>query len=167
MSFGNSDFFFLGIDDENSSRQSLHVFDAAQVLFQLFQFSLHKDNFLLRILVSGAFFKHLFQFFQTVDTGLDGAEIGEHAAEPAFVDIELIAAGSFFLHGILSLLLGTYEENGFAFSCYITDESICFFYFLHGLLQIDDVDTVAFGENEPSHLRVPATGLMTKMNACF
>ena len=167
MSFSNSDFFLLGIDDENSSRQSLHVFDTAQVLFQLFQFPLHEDNFLLRILVGGAFFKHLFQFFQTVDTGLDGAEIGEHAAQPAFVHVELVAAGSFFLHGILGLLLGAYKENRFALSCHITDESISFFHLLHGLLQIDDVDTVAFGENEPSHLRVPATGLMTEMNACF
>src|SRR5690606_22890172 len=33
------------------------------------------------------------------------------------------------------------------------------------LLQIDDVDAVAVGEDEPLHLRVPATGLVPEMRA--
>ena len=167
MSFGNSDFFFLGVNDEECARDLLHVFDAAQVLFQFFQFTFHQDDFLLRILVSGAFFKHFFQFFQTSDTGLNGTEIGEHAAQPTFIDIELVATGSFFLHGILRLFLGADEKDRSAGSCDFTQESVCFFYFLYSLLQVDDVDAVSFGENETCHFRIPTTGLMTKVNACF
>ena len=165
--FGYGDFFFLGVNDEDSAGEFLHVFDAAQVLFQFFQFAAHQDNFLLRVLRSRAFRKHRFQFFQTGHTGLDGAEIGEHAAEPAFIDIEHIAAQRFFLNGILSLLLRAYEEDRLAACRDFTQESVCFFNFLYSLLQVNDVDAVAFGENEPRHFRIPAAGLMTEMNACF
>ena len=33
------------------------------------------------------------------------------------------------------------------------------------LLQVDDVDAVALGEDEALHLRVPTTGLVSKVNA--
>ena len=35
------------------------------------------------------------------------------------------------------------------------------------LLQIDDVDAVALGENEPAHLRVPPAGLVAEVNTGF
>ena len=35
------------------------------------------------------------------------------------------------------------------------------------LLKVNDVDAVAFREDEALHLRVPATGLMAKVNARF
>ena len=34
-----------------------------------------------------------------------------------------------------------------------------------GLLQVDDVNAVAFGEDETLHLGVPTAGLVTKVNA--
>ena len=37
---------------------------------------------------------------------------------------------------------------------------------LQGLLQVDDVDAVALGEDEPLHLRVPAPGLVSEMDTC-
>jgi len=33
------------------------------------------------------------------------------------------------------------------------------------LLQIDDVDAGAFGEDEPAHLRIPPAGLVAEVNA--
>ncbi len=36
-----------------------------------------------------------------------------------------------------------------------------------GLLQIDDVDAVALGEDEPAHLRVPAARLVAEVDAGF
>jgi hypothetical protein len=40
---------------------------------------------------------------------------------------------------------------------------------VHGLrlLEVDDVDLVAFTENELRHLRVPETGLVSEMDARF
>src|SRR5215469_5903886 len=35
------------------------------------------------------------------------------------------------------------------------------------LLEVDDVNAVALGEDEPLHLRVPATSLMPEVNAAF
>ena len=39
--------------------------------------------------------------------------------------------------------------------------------FLNGLLQVNDVDAVALGEDVLCHLGVPAAGLMTEMHAGF
>src|SRR5262249_61577385 len=38
---------------------------------------------------------------------------------------------------------------------------------VQGLLEIDDVDPIALSENEPLHLRIPAPGLVTEVNAAF
>jgi hypothetical protein len=35
----------------------------------------------------------------------------------------------------------------------------------HGLREVEDVDAVAGGEDEPSHVGVPATGLVAEVNS--
>ena len=37
-------------------------------------------------------------------------------------------------------------------------------FMVDGLLEVDDVDAVALGEDEALHLGVPTTGLVTKVN---
>ena len=46
---------------------------------------------------------HRFDFFVTLDGFLNGLEVGEQAAEPALVDVKLIAAQRFFLDRIAGL----------------------------------------------------------------
>ena len=46
-------------------------------------------------------------------------------------------------------------------------EHISFVKLLYCLLQIDDINTISFCEDVLCHLRVPSSGLMTKMYASF
>lgn len=101
------------------------------------------------------------------DTGLDGLEVGQHTAEPSFVDIEHASTGGFFLDCALGLFLRSNEENLTALGHQFTQEVVAFFYFLDGLLQVNDIDSVAFREDVRSHLRVPAASPMTEVYACF
>ena len=159
--------FLPGIDNEQSAGQLLHVFDTAQVFFQFGHFMAQDDDFFLGQQIEGAFFFHFFQVMESLDPGLDGLEVGQHTAQPSFVHIEHAAAFSFFFDGSLSLLFGAYEQHGAALGSQFTQEAVAFFHLFHGLLQIDDVDPVPFGEDVGSHLGVPAAGLMTEVYACF
>ena len=67
----------------------------------------------------------------------------------------------------LSLLLSADEQDGLARCCHVLDEVVGFFQLLDGLLQVNDIDTVALGVDIGCHLGVPTTGLMPEVNACF
>ena len=58
-----------------------------------------------------------------------------------------IAAEGLILDGLLSLLLGTHEQQGLAALGQLTHEAVSLLQLLHGLLQIDDIDAVALGVN--------------------
>jgi len=92
-------------------------------------------------------------------------EVGQHTAQPTGVDVVTAATGSFFLDGILSLLLGADEQDVTAIGGNFTNEAISFFQLLNGLLQVDDVDTVTLGVDVGSHFGVPAAGLVTEVYA--
>ena len=77
------------------------------------------------------------------------------------------AAGSLVTDGILSLLLGADEQDLAALSSGVAHEVVSLIQLLHGLLQVDDVDAVALGEDVLSHLGVPTTGLVTEVDTCF
>ena len=166
-SFGNSDALLVRVNNEHSLRQGLHVLNAAQVLVQLSHLQLQLNNFLLRQQVESAVFLHGLQLLHTVDALTDGAEVGHHAAQPTSVDIVHAAAGSLVTDGLLSLLLGANKQDLAAVSSNIADKVVSLIEFLYGLLQVNDVDAVALGEDVLCHLGVPAAGLMTEMHAGF
>ena len=49
----------------------------------------------------------------------------------------------------------------------VSDEAVGVLQAGDGLLQVDDVDAVAVGEDVRAHLRVPALGLVAEVDACF
>ena len=65
----------------------------------------------------------------------------------------------------MRLLLGADEENLATAGGEIGHEVVSVFELRHRLLEIDDVDAVALGEDIGLHLRVPALGLVTEVNA--
>ena len=77
------------------------------------------------------------------------------------------AAQSLVTDGLLSLLLGADEQDVAALSCNFLHVVVSLVQLLHGLLQIDDIDAVALGEDILRHLGVPAAGLVTEMHTCF
>src|ERR1700722_1223578 len=67
----------------------------------------------------------------------------------------------------LRLLLGTHVEHRAAVRDGVLDELVRAVDELQRLLQVDDVNAVALGEDEPLHLRIPAPGLMPEVNAAL
>ena len=167
MSFLYADSFFLRVNYEDCIREFLHLFDAAQVLLQFFHFFSQSDDFFFRKYVERAVFFHSLDLFQSVDTALDRLEVGQHAAQPSFVNIEHTAALCLSLDRILSLLFGSYEKDVSAVCSDICHCFISLVYFSYGFLQVDDINTISLGIDVLRHLRVPSSGLMSEMYACF
>ena len=156
-----------GIDHEQRAGELLHLTDAAQVRFELFALMLQADDFLLGQHIELALLLHAVNLIETVHAGADGAEVGQHAAQPAVVDVEHVAALRLGGDGFLSLLLGAHEQNALAGHGQVAHEVVGFVGLAHGLLQVDDVDAVALSEDVLSHLGVPAAGLVTEVHARF
>ena len=104
------------------------------------------------------------ELLEQADALLDGHEVGEHAAEPALVDVGLVGAGRLLGDRLLGLLLGADEQDLVAPGDGLADEFEGDVETLDGLGQVDDVDPVALGEDEGLHLRVPAAGLVAEVD---
>ena len=96
---------------------------------------------------------------------LGALEVREHTAEPTLVDVGLTHALSLLSDGFLGLLLGADEEDRAAVGHGLLDEFEGVVDVAQRLLQVDDVDAVALGEDEALHLRVPTTGLVMRQAA--
>ena len=70
-------------------------------------------------------------------------------------------------HRLLGLLLGADEEDRAAVGDGLLDEVVGAVDERQRLLQVDDVDAVALGEDEALHLGVPAPGLVPEVHAAL
>ena len=75
------------------------------------------------------------------------------------------AANRVVAYGVTCCALGADEENGAAIGDRSLDERTGFARHRQALLKVDNMDFVSFAEDVGCHLRVPETGLMTKMHA--
>ena len=110
---------------------------------------------------------HALVLLHLVDALGDRLEVGEHAAEPALVDVghpDLLGVAA---DRVLRLLLGADEHDRAAVGDQVADEDVRRLDALERLLEVDDVDAVALAEDEALHLRVPAPGLVPEVHACF
>ena len=94
-------------------------------------------------------------------------EVGEHAAEPTLVDVGHADALGLLLDRLLRLALGADEQDRAAAGDGVLDELVAGVDVGERLLQVDDVDAVALGEDESLHLGVPATGLVPEVDAAL
>src|SRR5690606_30727830 len=78
----------------------------------------------------------------------DRLEVGEKSAEPTLVDVGLAHAGRLLGDGLLGLLLGAHEENGAAVRDGLLDELVGVVDVTKRLLEVDDVDARALGQDE-------------------
>ena len=67
--------------------------------------------------------------------------------------------------GVLRLLLRADEEHRAAALGDVARELVRLLEQLARLLEVDDVDAAALGEDEPLHLRVPAAGLVAEVDS--
>ncbi|MCY1235680.1 hypothetical protein D9M72_483050 [compost metagenome] len=167
VGFGHGNLVVADVDHEDRVRHAAHVLDAADRLFQLQHLALEHQRFLLAHGVQRAGFLGGFHVLQALDRDLDRLEVGQHAAEPAGVDVGHAGTASFFSQDFARLALGAHEKDGAAIGCQLT-------HVLHGVLEhrqrlfeVDDVDLVAMAEDEGGHLRVPEAGLVAEVATGF
>src|SRR5262249_24704441 len=92
-------------------------------------------------------------------------EVSQGSAQPAGIHVEHPASIGFFVDRVLGMAFGPDEQQVLALRRESRHEFRGFFELLERLLQVDDVDAVALSKDESLHLRVPALGLMTKVDA--
>src|ERR1700688_2600736 len=163
--FANRNRFRIGIDDEHGVRQSRHIFDTRQVLLQMLQFAVQASSLFLGELRHPAVFGHGLQCLQALDGLLEGGPIRQRATQPAMIDVEHAAAVRFLRNRFLCLALCSQEKDGLAAAALFAHKAGSLAKQLQCLLQINDVDSIAFAENILLHLRIPAAGLMAEMNS--
>ena len=131
----------------------------------MLQLAVQARAFFFGKLRHAAVFGHGFQQLESLDGFLKRDPVGERAAEPAVVHVEHSAALRFFLDGFLRLALRAQKENALALCGLFGNVARRFAEHFQGLLQINNVDSVAFAENVFLHLRIPAPRLVTEMNS--
>src|SRR4029077_3245259 len=127
---------------------------------ELLELGEHRDPLLGREQLQLTIVAQATEVVEAVDPIGDRAPVGEQAAEPAMVDVRHADALRLLLHGVLRLLFRTDEQYGASSGREAPDELVGLLDQLSGLLEVDDVDPAALGEDEPAHLRVPAAGLV-------
>ena len=164
---GDGDVFLRGVDDVDGGRERGHLLDAAEVAVQADDLLFLQQALLLGERFELAAGAGVLQADEVVDAGLDGLEVGQRAAQPARGHEGHAAAAGLGLDRFLGLALGADEEDGAALGDEVADVGAGVFQETDGLLEVQDVDAVALGEDELAHLRVPAPCLVAEVHACF
>ncbi len=158
----------LRVDDPDGAGHPGHVTDSAEGLLQLVLLPAQDEQLLLRHPGAGDVVEvEELQLLEALETLVDGLEVREHAAEPPLVDVGHADARRLLGDGLLGLLLRADEQDGAAVGDGLPDELVGTVDERQRLLQVDDVDAVALGEDEPLHLRVPPTGLVPEVDAAL
>ncbi len=165
LRLGDRNGLLPGVNDEDDARQLLHLLDAAEVLLQPCSLLVEPGDFLLGEALEGAVDFHLFQLLEPEEGPLDGGEVGEHATEPAVVHIEHTTSLGFSLDCLLRLLFCSDKEHRLVLQDRLTYRVIGVLDASDGLLQVDDVDPVAFREDESLHPGIPALGLVPEVHS--
>src|SRR6476661_4822856 len=158
----------LRVDDPDRRRDALNRADTAQRLLQLDLLALEDEELLLRAARTGHVVEvDLLELLQAGEPLGDRVEVGEHAAQPAVVDVGHPDARRLVGDRLLSLLLGADEEDRAAVGDRLPHELVGVVDVRQRLLQVDDVDPVALGHDEALHLGVPASGLVPEVDAAL
>src|ERR1700682_5034748 len=123
--------------------------------------------FFLGAALPGVFGGHGVQLLETLDGLLYGLEVGQQSAQPALVDVKLAATSGFLGDSLLGLSLGSHEKNVLALRGHFGHVTHSVLEKFESLLEIHDVDPIAFAKDVFLHLWIPALGLVPEMNACF
>ena len=157
----------MRVDDEDRARKALHLAHTANRALQLDHLLGQLGGFLLGHAVEIAGGLARLELLEQADSLLDGREVGEHAAEPALLDVGHVRSGRLGDDRLLGLLLGPDEEDLVAASDRFADGLEGDFQALDGLGEIDDVDPVALGKDERLHLGIPAASLVAEVDSGF
>ena len=124
VGLGDGDVLLLGVDDEHRVGELGQVADAAQVALQLLQLPAEDERLLLGHGLEVARLLHALVLLHLLHPGADGAEVGEHPAQPALVDVGHAALAGVVGDGVLGLLLGADEQDRAAVGDHVADERV-------------------------------------------
>lgn len=163
--FGEGRLVLADVEDEHRIRDASEFLDTTNT--DVHEFDLFRDLelFELGVLAEFALFLLTLQILETANRLSNAREVRERATEPAVVDVWHATGLCRSFHERGGLLLRTNEEDHAATSGRLLCEGEGF---LEGLLrgfEVQDVDTVAFTEDELLHLWVPFGGLVTEVRA--
>ena len=154
----------MWVNDVDYIWNARHIFDTTQEFFKTCTLFVKKCNFFLRKNFESSISFHLFDFFQTSDTFLDSIPVCKSTTQPTVVDVVLTSTSCFFSYCFSCLFFSTNEQDYCIVSCCFTNEFVSCISHFYSLLQVDNVDSVTFCEDVLSHLRIPATSLVTEVN---
>src|SRR5215207_5026611 len=164
----DGDVLLRGVDDPHRARDAGHVPDAAEGLRELVLLAAQDQQLLLGHARAGHVVEvELLELLEALQPPVDGLEVGEHAAQPALVHVRHPDPGRLLGDRLLGLLLGADEHHRAAVRDGLLDELVRAVDVGQRLLQVDDVDAVALGEDEALHLRVPTAGLVPEVHAAL
>src|SRR5690625_1800055 len=152
------------VDDEHRVRQAFHVFDTGQTAVELIHLAVQHELFFLAEPIKSAVGFLRLQIFQAPDGLFHSPEVGEHAAQPTMIDVRHTAALRRLAHRVARRPLGADDQYPAALRHQAPDKIQSLIIKREGLLQVDDMNLVAFAEDVRSHLRVPVTGLVSEVN---
>ncbi len=157
----------LGVEHEDRVGGLGHGAQTTEVALELGELTIEEEGLLLDHDLELTDLLLALELEHLADALGDGAEIGEHAAEPALVHIGHVAAVSGLADRVLGLLLGADEQDGAAIGCHVAHEVVGGLDAAERLVEIDDVDAIALTEDETLHLRVPTPGLVPEVGTCL
>ncbi|RMO66854.1 hypothetical protein ALQ39_100841 [Pseudomonas amygdali pv. eriobotryae] len=164
VGFGDRDALVINVDNEQCVWQTAHILDTTQAAIQFFQITGAHQGFFLGQLGESTVFGLHFQLAQTLDRLTNGLEVGQHATQPAMVDVRRTATCCFFSNDFASGTLGADEQNLVFARSQALNESQGFVEHRQGFFKVDDVNLVTRAENVLTHFRVPVTGLVTEVH---
>ena len=165
--FGNSDVLTGGVNDDQSVWQSVHGANATKVALELHPFAVEASEFLFGHGLELGLFLDFLEVIEAGNAFADGFHVGEHATEPAVIDVELSAGFCCFTNGFLGLAFATDEEDLLLLAGQFTEELGSDVDLFDGFLDIEDVDLVPGFQDERLHLGVPTAGLVAEVDSGF
>ena len=159
--------FLVGVDDPHRARQFNHVADPTQGAGEFDALTIQDEEFLLRLARGGRIGLKPLEILKALEPLVHRREVGEHAAEPALIDVGHAHACRLLRYGLLGLLLRADKHDASATRDSLLDEFVGAVDVGQRLLQINNVDPVALSEDEALHLGIPASRLVAEVDTAL
>ena len=153
----------INVDHEQCVRQAAHFLDTAQRAFQLLQLTAAHQRFFLGQLFEGTVFTLNFQVTQTTYRLTNSLVVGQHAAQPAVINVRHATTLRLLTDVLAGSTLGANEHDLVLAFSQLLDEIQSAVERRKSVFKVDDMDFVTSAKDVLTHLWIPVTGLVTEM----
>ena len=165
IGFGDRDALVFDIDYEQGIRQSAHLLDTADTALKFLARPDQHQRFLLGQAIEGAVLRLFLKLLEPAYGAPDGLVIGEHATQPAMIDIGHFASLRLPANDLRGRAFGADEEHLLALGREFRNLLQGCFQRRNRGFEINDVNLVAGTEYVRLHLGIPVAALVTEMHA--